>query len=177
MNRIDVDEVTLEIATSKIDIFVQVQGTPGVIAVELPTEATHDEIKTCLSSMGVEFDGDTHIFLDESTEPIAMKCEGQVEGLKQGGRLHVCRSRKVVVKVYYLENGVEEEFPPGVRIRKVKTWAVHYFKLDKQDAAEHVLRLCDSTQQPASDTPLNELIDKATDSVCFDLVPEKRVEG
>ena len=162
---------------SKIIIFIQVQGKPGVTEAELPTKPTYDELKVCLSNIGVEFDSDTHIFLDESPDPIEIKCEGQIEELKRGGRLHVCRSRKVKVKGHYLENGVEAEFPPGVRIRKIKSWAVRYFKLDKQDAAEHVLQLCNSTQRPANDTPLHELVDKATDSACFDLVPEKRVEG
>lgn len=162
---------------SKINVFIQVQGTPGVTEAELPTGATHAELKACLSNIGVELDNDTYIFIDESAEPIGMQCEGQVEGLQQGGRLHVSRCRKVAVKVHYVESSAVEEFPPGVRLRKVKAWAVRHFKLDKQDAAEHVLQLCDSTKRPTSDTPLQELIDKATCLACFDLVPEKRVEG
>ena len=50
-------------------------------------------------------------------------------------------------------------------------------KLNPKDAAEHVLQLCNSTKRPPSDTRLNELVQRHECAVCFDLVPEKRVEG
>jgi hypothetical protein len=65
----------------------------------------------------------------------------------------------------------------GTRVRKVKEWAVHELKINPTDAGEHILQLCNSTKQPPADTPLSELTDGRTCAVCFDLVPEKRVEG
>ena len=163
---------------SKINVFIQVQGTSGIIEAELPTNPTHAQLKNCLSDIGVELDDGDHIFLDESAAPIEIKSEAQVEGLQQGGRFHVSHCRTVEVTVQYLEKSLEEKFPPGARLRKVKAWAVSYFELDKKDAAEHVLKLCGSSGKvPTSDTPLNELIDKDSCLVCFDLVPEMRVEG
>jgi hypothetical protein len=49
--------------------------------------------------------------------------------------------------------------------------------MDPKDAAEHVLQLCNSTDRPPSDTPLHQLVHGPHCALCFDLVPEKRVEG
>ena len=67
--------------------------------------------------------------------------------------------------------------PPGARVRAVKEWAVRKFKMDPKDAADHVLQVCKSTARPASDTPLHQLLHGHDCALCFDLVPEKRVEG
>ena len=42
---------------------------------------------------------------------------------------------------------------------------------------EHVLQICNSKERPSSDTPLAALAHGCGCNVCFDLVPEKRVEG
>jgi hypothetical protein len=72
---------------------------------------------------------------------------------------------------------VEHDFVPGACVRAVKEFAVHKFGLIPKDAAEHVLQICGSTNCPATDTPLNEFLSKHECALCFDLVPEKRVEG
>ena len=59
----------------------------------------------------------------------------------------------------------------------MKERAVHKFELSPKDAAEHVLQLCQSTDRPASDTPLFQLAGDHGCAVCFDLVPDTRVEG
>jgi len=79
--------------------------------------------------------------------------------------------------VHYLDRTIEHAFPPGARVRTVKAWAVHKLKISPTDAAEHVLQLCNSTDRPAGDTPLHELVTGHDCAVCFDFVPEKRVEG
>jgi hypothetical protein len=58
----------------------------------------------------------------------------------------------------------------------VKAWAVREFHLDHKDAAEHVLQLCESAERPSGDTPLHTLLHGGC-ALCFNLVPEKRVEG
>ena len=79
--------------------------------------------------------------------------------------------------MHVLDKTTEHEFAPGARVRAVKEWAVHTFKLSAKDAAEHVLQLCQSTERPSSDTPLHQLVKGHACDLCFDLVPEKRVEG
>ena len=101
-----------------------------------------------------------------------------VHGLKHGSRVHVTRCHRIKTTVHFLDKTAEHEFPPGARVRAVKEWAVHTFKLSPKDAAEHVLQLCNSTERPPSDTPLAPTRRMATAAtLCFDLVPEKRVEG
>jgi hypothetical protein len=51
------------------------------------------------------------------------------------------------------------------------------FGLSPKDAAEHVLQLCDSADHPPTDTLLHQLLSGHACALCFDPVPEKRVEG
>jgi hypothetical protein len=91
--------------------------------------------------------------------------------------VHVTRCHRIKTTVHFLEKTAEHEFPPGARVRAVKEWAARIFKLDPKDAAEHVLQLCNATERPPSDTPLHQLVHGLSCDLCFDLVPEKRVEG
>jgi hypothetical protein len=100
-----------------------------------------------------------------------------VPGLKHGGRVHVSRCKRVATTVHYLDKTAERAFAPGARVHGVKEWAVHTFKINPKDAAEHVLQVCKSTARPSPDTPLHELVGGHDCTLCFDLVPEKRVEG
>ncbi len=127
--------------------------------------------------MGIELGDDTLIFIDEAEEPLAREHHHPLPKIKRGCRIHVSKCRKIEVTVHFLDKTEERAFAPGARVKKVKAWAVEQFKLDHHDAAEHVLQLCGSTDRPATDTPLHELAKPLACSVCFDLVPEKRVEG
>lgn len=158
-------------------VFIQAHGRDGLFEAKLPPDATHDHLHHALEALEIELGDDTFIFIDEADEPLERKHQGPVPGLKHGSRVHVSRCKKIAVTVHYLEKTGEQTFPPGTRVRKVKAWAVEHFKLDHHDAAEHVLQLCNSTDRPSTDTPLQDLTDARSCSVCFDLVPEKRVEG
>jgi hypothetical protein len=162
---------------SKIAIFIQVQGRPGILDSELAEAATLGELHDALASRSIPVDAGAFVFIDESEEPLQGERHQPVGGLKHGARVHVCRCRRIKTTVNYLERTAEHEFAPGRRVRAVKEWAVHTFKLNPKDAAEHVLQICNSTKRPASDTPLHELVEGQGCSLCFDLVPEKRVEG
>ena len=162
---------------SKATVFIQVQDRPGIVEAEVPIPATVDDIRRALKHAGIEFDKDTAVFIDESEEPLKHDDTQPVEALKPGCRIHVTRCRKIEVTIHYLDKSIDRAFPPGTRVRAVKQWAVRELKINPTDAGEHVLQLCNSTRQPATDTPLAELTDGRTCSVCFDFVPEKRVEG
>jgi hypothetical protein len=158
-------------------IFIQVHGRPGIIEAELSEAATLGELQDALGAAGVQIDAETFIFIDESEHHLEGDRARRVEGLKHGMRLHLSRCRRVKTTVHYLNQTTEHEFPPGARVRRVKEWAVHAFRLSPKDAAEHVLQICNSTKRPSSDTPLHELVEAHGCALCFDLVPEKRVEG
>jgi len=162
---------------SNLTIFVQVHGCPGILEAALAETTTITELHEALRACGVQVDAETFVFIDEADDHIHGQPHERVHGLKHGARVHVGRCRRIKTTVHFLEKTAEREFAPGARVRAVKAWAAHTFKMDPKDAAEHVLQLCNSTERPASDTPLHQLVHGHPCVLCFDLVPEKRVEG
>ncbi|ODR99365.1 hypothetical protein AUC68_05180 [Methyloceanibacter methanicus] len=162
---------------SKIAAFVQVQDKPGIAEVEIEAPATFDHIRHALKGAGVEIDEETALFIDEHEEPLHHGHKEPVGHLRPGSCIHVTHCKKVKVRVHFQDKTIDRAFPPGAKVRAVKQWAVHELKLNHTDAGEHVLQLCGSTKQPPTDTALAELTDGRNCEVCFDLVPEKRVEG
>ena len=162
---------------SKTIVFIQVQGRPGILDVELSQAATVGELLDALAAAGITLDAETVIFLDDAEGHVGGDRHQPIPGLKHGCRVHVARCKRIKTTVNFLEKTATHSFPPGVRLRAVKEWAVHKFGMDPKDAAEHVLQLCRSSDRPPSDTPLLQLVQAHCCDVCFDLVPEKRVEG
>ena len=162
---------------SNLTIFIQIYDHPGILEREIHEAATIADLHDVLAAAGVVHDADTFIFVDEFELEQRPERHHPVSGLKHGSRIHVCRCKRVKTTVHFLEKTAEHEFPPGTRLRTVKEWAVREFKLNPKDAAEHVLQMCSSTKRPPTDTPLHELLPDRTCALCFDLVPEKRVEG
>ena len=162
---------------SKIIAFIQVQGRPGIFETEVSPTATVGEIHDALEAKGIKVEAESFVFVDDAEEHLPRERHHPVHGCKRGCRIHVSRCRRIKVTVNFTHKTAEREFPPGARVRAVKEWAVRKFEMSPQDAAEHVLQLCGSTERPATDTPLVQLTHGHSCSVCFDLVPEKRVEG
>lgn len=162
---------------SKIIVFVQVQGQAGIIETEVSPTATVGEIHDVLEANGLKVDAETFVFVDEAEEHLPRGRQHAAHGCKRGCRIYVSRCRRIAVTVNFTHKTVEREFPPGIRLRVVKQWAVREFGMSPQDAAEHVLQICGSTERPATDTPLAQLTQCHGCSIYFDLVPEKRVEG
>ena len=161
--------------TQKI-VFIQVHERPGVIEAQVIEAATLGDVRKAIEAVGVLLEAEMHIFLDEAEEPLHGDHGHVAQGLRHGSRLHVTRCKRIKTTVHYLERTAEHEFAPGARVRAVKAWAAHTFTVSPKDAAEHVLQISKSTQRPAADTPLHELV-HGTCTLCFDFVPEKRVEG
>lgn len=157
-------------------IFIQSHHQPGVIESTLKEAATLGDLHDALAVADVAIDPDTFIFIGESGEHLHGKRHHQLPGIKHGARIHVTRCKRIKTTVHFLDKTEELEFPPGARVRAVKAQIVHTLGITPQDAADHVLQICDSVERPASDTPLHELAKEGC-AVCFDLVPEIRVEG
>lgn len=162
---------------TKTVVFIQVHGRPGIFEAEFSEAATHGELFDFLAAADVVLDAETFIFIDEAEEHTKGERHDPLHGLKHGGRIHVTRCKRIKTIVHFLDKTEEHEFPPGARVRAVKADAVHEFHMAPKDAAEHVLQLCKSTERPSSDTPLHQLVQGHNCDLCFDLVPEKRVEG
>lgn len=161
----------------KTVIFIQVHGRSGVLEVELAEAVTLGALYDALDAVGVQRDMETFVFIDEAEDPLGGERHEPAHGIKHGSRIHVTRCHRIKATVHFLDKTAEHSFPPGARVRAVKAWAVHDFHLEPKDAAEHVLQICNSTQRPSSDTPLHCLVQGHECAICFDLVPEKRVEG
>lgn len=161
---------------SELILFVQVQGDTRIIEVTVPEKITESELHTALSRAGLSAGPELFVFIDEDEEDVCRE-KDRPSSVKHGSRVHVARCRRIKTTVHFLDKTIEREFSPGARVRSVKKWATQEFHLDHKDAAEHVLQVCKSTERPASDTPLHALVQGHDCAVCFDFVPEKRVEG
>jgi len=158
-------------------IFIQVQGGDGLLEAALALPPTPAQLLAALTGLGLSLEGDARVFVDDEEEPLALKGRGALERIRRGCRLHIVKCPRIKVAVHFLGETEDKAFAPGVRVKRVKAWAVERFRLDGNDAAEHVLQLCNATDRPVSDTPLHALTRRGDCAVCFDLVPEKRVEG
>jgi hypothetical protein len=161
----------------QITLFVQLQGESQLTEISVVDAITPADLHAALIEAGIKLAPEMLVFIDEEEKHLVSEAHGPVRGIKHGCRVHVTRCRRIQTTVHYLEKTFEHAFPPGARVRAVKAWVVHELKLEGKDVAEHVLHLCQSTERPASDTPLHTLVRGKDCTVCFDFVPEQRVEG
>jgi hypothetical protein len=161
----------------KYIVFIQVHGQPGILEAEVSDAATLAEIHAALAALGIKIDAETLIFIDEAEQHEQGEPHQRVGRLKPGCRIHVSGCKHIKTTVHFAHHTAGRDFAPGTRVRKVKEWAVREFRMDPKDAAEHVLQLCNSTDRPSTDTPLHQLVQGHDCRLCFDLVPDKRVEG
>ncbi len=162
---------------SEFLVFIQAHGRAEIFEAEFSSAATLGDLHEKLEGLGIAIDDETFIFIDEAEEHEQGGRHKPLRHVKHGSRVHVTRCKRIATTVNFLDKSETRDFPPGARVRAVKVWAVHVFDMDSKDAAEHVLQLCNSTNRPPSDTPLHQLVHCHHCELCFDLVPEKRVEG
>jgi hypothetical protein len=162
---------------SKNTLFAQIDGQAGIVEIDIGDGPGAKDLFDRLSEAGMAVADDMFVFIDEAETPLKRDGAEPVKELRHGARIHVSRCRKIATTVRFVDKTVERAFSPGVRLRTVKLWAAREFDLDRKDAAEHVLQLCGSKTRPPSDTPLHALVSGCDCAACFDLVPEKRVEG
>lgn len=162
---------------SKNIVFIQIHGKSEIHETELPIDPTVGDLHDALAKLGVTLDADTVVFIDEHDDHDHGERKAPLKRIKRGSRIHVSRCRRIKTTIHYLERTIEHPFSPGTRVRTIKAWVVEKLKIDEKDAGEHVLRICNSTREPSTDTPLHELTEQGQCSVCFDFVPVKRVEG
>ena len=162
---------------SKTTIFIQAKGKLGVTEAEITIPATVRDLHEAIKTHRIDFDKELEAFVDEADNPVPHDAKATVEALRHGSRVHVTHCKKINVTVHYMHRAIDRAFAPGTRVRTIKQWAVRELKLHPTDAGEHVLQLCNSTTQPPTDSALAELVSGQSCDICFDLVPEKRVEG
>lgn len=158
-------------------IFIHLLDRPELVEAEIDINASSRELEAILSDKEILLDAETLIFIDEADEPIVRDRHGPLDDLRHGAHIHLSRHHRIKVTVNFVGEAATKAFPPGARVRAVKAFAVHEFKMSAADAAEHVLQISGTTERPASDVPLHSLAKHHGHEIHFDFVPEKRVEG
>ena len=162
-----------------IEILLQGECVPDIQLVEVSTrESVKEILELAASCRREEIEGEFFVFPEDCTKPITVEAnlpEGEDD---KPVPIHVHRCLSIVATVTFNGTSKGKEFAPGTTIASVKKWAtIQEFGMKSIDAAEHVLQIVSSVEQPAPDTHIGALVSCPDCSVYFDLVPHKRVEG
>lgn len=175
----------------EFEIFVHSQG-----AKPIAVSAAHGEtLKDVLARIPLMQDGRGNmlVFVGECEEalqephdvehgedehgPVDVTLTLEILELGRHRHVHCHRCRHVVVAVNYGGKTKHRKFSPATTVGVAAQWARKNFELDPAAAAEYVLQLCNSTEQPRPDKHLGELVGAPTCSLCFDLVNEVTPQG
>lgn len=175
----------------EIEHFVHAPGGKPKVAVAAAEDTLRD-VLIRLEVIREEADG-LHIFvgecveaLDEADEidggadaqaPVDISLTLAVLDIHRHRHVHVHRCRHVAVEVNFGGKTKRHRFAPNTTVGVATDWARRKFHLDPAVAAEYVLQICGSTDQPRSDEHLGDLVQGETCSLCFDLVKELTPKG
>lgn len=163
---------------SKVDVFLQGEGIKDIVRLQLEPHKTAMDVKRAYASLrGVQLDGELAVFIEDQDEPLADAVTFDLLVGKHGVRMHAHRCRRVVTKVTYSGRTVEHTFGPGTTVGNVKRWAASEFGISKEDAAELILQIAGSHDQPDVDVHIGSLTSCPACSIVFDLVPNARIQG
>lgn len=97
--------------------------------------------------------------------------------LRKHRHVHCHECRYVVVEVNFGGRTTHRKFSPATTVEVVEAWARRKFHIDAAAAAEYVLQVTGSTEQPRADKHLGELVEKTKCAISFDLVKELTPQG
>jgi len=178
-------------ANHELELFIHGQGLKPLVVAASPEDTLGD----VLIRAGVikDIHSDLLVFVGESQEalnepddvedgadqhaPVDVKLTLEALDLKRHRHVHCHRCRHVKVEVNFGDKTKRRNFSPATTIAVVTQWARKKFRLDPAAAAEYVLRLCKSNDQPRPDKHLGELVEAPKCSICFDLVKEVTPQG
>lgn len=162
---------------SKINVFLQGEGIKDVVRLQLEPKSTALDVKRACASHGVRANGEAAVFVEDSDEPIADSATVESLAGKHGVRLHVHRCHRVGVKVAYSGSTAERVFGPGRTVGSVKNWAAKELGIPKEDAAELILQIAGTKDQPDVDVHIGTLAACPACAIALDLVPNPRIQG
>jgi hypothetical protein len=161
-----------------LQLFLQFEGHRGIEVVRIEDTATMQELLQAAVQAGLPEDrkDGASVFAHESETPLDLSSTLKDAGIGDKHRVHVHRCKRVEVTLHFNEVTEKLHFPPSATVERVKREFVKKIHMSPVDATEHVLQLCGSTDRPEPDTHIGSLVCGCC-SLCFDLVPIKRVEG
>jgi hypothetical protein len=178
-------------ANEELEFFLHGQGTKPKVVVASPG----DTLREVLIRMDVikESQDDILVFVGECEEalrepddaedgadqhaPVDVSLTLEVLEIRRHRHVHCHRCRHVAVEVNFGGKTKHRKFSPAATVGVVAQWARKKFHLDAAAAAEYVLQVCKTTDQPRSDEHLGELVEASKCSICFDLVKEVTPQG
>lgn len=167
--------------SEKIELFVQGEGISDIALVRVPREGTVQDVVEAAAEHGLRVDGEEEllVIVEDADEALDLDTPLRTLGITHRDRVHVNRCRRVEVTVNYEAEQKTRDFSPSTTMKKVKKWAdgKHGFDLGDVDAAEHLLQICGSNTRPDEDAHIGSLVGAPSCSLCFDLIPKKRIEG
>lgn len=162
---------------SKINVFLQGEGIKDVIRLQVEPQNTALDVRRACASHGKQENCDDAVFLEDQDEPLSDGVMVDSLAGKHGVRLHIHRCRRISVKVTYSGQVLEQVFGPGRTVGAVKKSAAKELRIPKEDAAELILQIAGTHEQPDVDVHIGTLVASPACAVAFDLVPNPRIQG
>ena len=161
-----------------IQLFLQSEGNRRIELVEIDAETPVRDVLTFANLPGSpgETSAGVLVFGQHSDSPLDLDITIRAAAVDDKHRIHVHRCHKIEVTVHFNDVREKFHFPPSATVERVKRHFVETIHMSPVDATEHVLQLCGSSDRPEPDHQIGALV-SCTCSLCFDLVPIKRVEG
>ena len=165
----------------QMELFIQGEGIPKITLVKLgPKDTVADIVKIAREhGLGAPEDTGLCVFIENTDVTLELDMKIDEAGLTPRSRLHIHRCKSVEVTVNYNQDQKKGFFAPSTTVDWVKEWAAgkDQYNLSPVDAAEHVLKVCNSGDQPDEEVHIGTLVKFPDGTLCFDLVPKQRVEG
>jgi len=178
-------------ANQELELFVHSEGAKPKVVSAAPGEVLRDVLVR--SGFIRPEQGEVSVFVGECDEALG-EAEETEEGvdrhapvdagltlealeLQRHRHIHCHRCRHIAVEVNFSGQTKRHKFSPAATVAVVTQWARKKFRLDPAAAAEYVLQICNTTDQPRSDVHLGELVQAPKCSICFDLVKEVTPQG
>lgn len=172
----------------KRDVFLHLERARPMVTSARPG----DRLGDVLSQAGLRCEPGVNVFAGECIDALTdatldggedaqepCQVDGTLDqlGLSKGGPVVCHRCKRVAVSVNYQSGTKHRRFSPSATILTVTKWALRAFHLADQDAAKMVLQVCGTQQRPLLTLHVGELVAHPDCSVCFDLVPDLKIEG
>ncbi len=166
-------------------LFVHIEG--DIIQTVAPLD---DSLGNALRAAGVDVAEDAVVLTghkafrsepeetDDDDAPVSLVIAVRgITGHNGHGHVVVHRCRQVAVSVHYQNRTIERRISPARTVADVRAWAIRRLGLQDEAATDKlVLEICDSDRRPRPDVRLTTLVSTAC-ALCFDLVPDKIIEG
>lgn len=163
---------------SKINVFIQGEGIKDVVRLQIEPRSTALDVKNaCAAQLGVRLHDESALFAEDQDHPLDDVTEMASIASKRGVHVHLNRCHRIKVSVVYSGRTVERVFGPGVTVGTVKLQAAKELGITKDDAAELILQIAGTQDQPDADVHIGTLSRCPECAIAFDLVPNPRIQG